>query len=269
MKIHPTAVIYPGAQLADDVTVGPYSIIEEHVVVGKGSSVGTHCVLKGHTTIGEHNRFYTGAVIGEIPQDLKYKGEKTFLEIGDNNNFREYVTVNTGTAEGGGTTRIGNHVHIMAYSHIAHDCLIHDGVIIANNGTLGGHVEIGERAILGGLVGIHQFVRVGKLAMIAACSKATQDVIPFSAVFGSPARLYGLNSVGLKRAGMDLKIQKDLKQAFHLLFEGALSREEALKEIQKNFGKRSEVKELVAFVGNSKRGICRRANAVEESSWSD
>ena len=269
MKTHPSAVIYPGAKLAPDVEVGPYSIIGEHVVLGSGSSIGAHCVLTGHTTIGMNNHFYTGAVIGSIPQDLKYKGEKTFLEIGNNNNFREYVTVNCGTLQGGGKTRIGNDVHIMAYSHIAHDCIIRDGVIIANGGTLGGYVEIGEKAFLGGLVGIHQFVRVGKLAMIAACSKATQDVIPFSAVFGYPARVYGLNTVGLKRAGMSLGAQRDLKQAFHLLFEEALSRQDALQVIQKNFGKSGEVKELVTFIENSKRGICRRANSAEESSWSD
>lgn len=270
MTIHPTAIIHPGAHLADDVTVGPYSLIGPKVTVGKGCVIASHCILEGNTRIGENNRFYTGAVIGTIPQDLKYRGQETFLEIGNNNNFREYVTVNCGTVEGGGKTQIGNHAHIMAYSHIAHDCVVRDGVIIANAGTLGGHVELGEQAIVGGLVGIHQFVRIGRLSIIGACSKATQDVIPFSAVFGCPVRVYGLNQVGLKRAGISEEIQRHLKQALHLLFGAGLPQKEALEEIRRTCGESSEVKELVAFIETSKRGISTRVrHRTEELSWND
>ena len=271
MTIHPTAVIYPGAKLAPDVEVGPYSVIGEHVVLGSGSSVGAHCVLTGHTTIGMNNHFYTGATIGSIPQDLKYKkGEETFLEIGNNNNFREYVTVNCGTIEGGGTTRIGNNVHIMAYSHIAHNCVIHDGVIIANGGTLGGHVEIGERAILGGLVGIHQFVRIGKLSIIGGVSKVVQDVIPFATVDGHPARVYGLNRLGLKRAGIKTDVQENLKHALKLLFRSGLSREEALQKIKRECGQSPEIAHLVDFIQHSERGICSRVRGREkEILWND
>ena len=270
MNIHPTAIVHKGAKLADDVTVGPYSVIEEHVEIGKGAVIGSHCVLKGYTTIGENNHFFTGAVIGEIPQDLKYKGEKTFLEIGNNNSFREYVTVNTGTAEGEGKTRIGNDVHIMAYTHIAHDCHVADNVIIANGGTLGGHVEIGEKATLGGLVGIHQFVRVGKLAMVSAFSKSVKDVIPFSLVGGNTTRVYGLNSIGLKRAGIAPEVQGNLKQAFHLLFKGSLSHQEALDEIRKRCGGSDEIREFLSFIESSKRGICTRDRQDAEGvSWSE
>ena len=271
MSIHPTAVIEPGAKFGQDVSVGPYSIIGEHVALGDGCSVGAHCVLEGYTTIGSNNHFYTGVAIGGIPQDLKYqKGQKTFLEIGNNNNFREYVTVNTGTLKGEETTRIGNNVHIMAYSHIAHNCVIRDGVIIANGGTLGGHVEIGEKAIVGGLVGIHQFVRVGKLSIIGGVSKVVQDVVPFATVDGHPARVYGLNRIGLERAGIKNDIQKMLKHAFVLLFRSGFSRSDALLRIEKECGSNPELKELIDFVRTSERGICSRVRGREkEVSWKD
>ncbi len=276
MNIHPTAIVHPKAELADDVTVGPYTIIEEHVTLGKGCVVGNHCLLTGYTRIGENNRIYTGAVIGEIPQDLKYKGEEGRLEIGDDNNFREYVTVHIGTTGGRMTTRIGNRVHMMAYCHVAHDCIVHDGAIIANNGTLGGHVEIGEGAIVGGLSAVHQFVRIGKLAIVGGCSKAVQDILPFVMANGSPARVYGLNLVGLKRAGLPKETQHHLKQALRILFESALSREEALKEIERQYGRTPEVKMLIDFVRSSKRGVSvrvrhRRPAAIpeKEALWSD
>lgn len=270
MRIHPTAVIHPGTKLAPDVEIGPYSIIGEHVSLGSGCVVGAHCVLEGHTTIGKNNRIHTGAAIGGAPQDLKYQGQETSLEIGDNNNFREYVTVNIGTVEGGGTTRIGNNVHIMAYSHIAHDCIIHDGVIIANGGTLGGHVEIGEKAIVGGLVALHQSVRVGKLSIIGGCSKAVQDVIPFAMIDGHPARVYGLNLLGLKRAGIPPEVQRHLKRALQLLFRSGLSREAALERIERECGQSSEVLHLMDFVRSSERGICTRVRGREkEILWSE
>jgi len=270
MKLHPTAVVHPGANLAEDVEVGPYSIIGAHVTLGNGCVVGAHCVLEGHTTIGENNRIHTGAAIGGAPQDLRYQGQETFLEIGNNNNFREYVTVNIGTVEGGRTTRIGNHVHIMAYSHIAHNCEIHDGVIIANGGTLGGHVEIGEKAIVGGLVGIHQFVRVGKLSIIGGCSKLVQDAIPFATLDGHPARVYGLNLLGLKRAGIPNDIQQHLKHALQFLFRSGLSRDAALERIERECGESPEVLHLMDFVRRSERGICTRVWGREkEALWNE
>ena len=270
MSIHPTAIVHPKAKVASDVTVGPYSLIGEKVVMGKGCWVGSHCVIEGRTHIGENNRFYTGAVIGTIPQDLKYKDEETSLEIGDDNNFREYVTVNLGTVEGGGKTRIGNHVHIMAYSHIAHDCSVGDDVIIANNGTLGGHVEIEEKAIIGGFGTMHQFVRVGKLAIVGGCSKVTQDVLPFVTVSGDPARVYGLNHLGLKRVGMKPEIQRELKRALQILFRQSLLREEALERIEAECGQSPEVAHFVDFIRRSKRGICTPVrHAAKEPLWSD
>ena len=270
MKVHPAAVIQPGAKLAEDVKVGPYSVIGEYVTLGSGCVVGAHCVLEGHTTIGENNRIHTGAAIGGAPQDLKYRGQGTSLVIGNNNNFREYVTVNIGTVEGGGTTRIGNNVHMMAYSHIAHDCEIHDGVIIANGGTLGGHVEIGEKAIVGGLVGICQFVRIGKLSIIGGCSKVAQDVIPFATLDGHPARVYGLNLLGLKRAGIANDIQQHLKHALQLLFRSGLSRDAALERIERECGQSPEVLHLMDFVRRSERGICTRVRGREkEVLWNE
>lgn len=271
LKIHPTAVVHKGAILDEDVEVGPYSVIGEHVMIGAGCRIGTHCVLEGHTTIGKNNRFFTGAVIGSIPQDLKYKGEPTRLTIGDHNTFREYVTVNLGTEEGGSETRIGGHVLIMAYSHIAHDCQIGDHVILANGVTMGGHVVIEERVVVGGLVGIHQFVRVGKLAMIAACSMAAQDVTPFAMANGYHAKIYAMNKIGLERAGISQKTQQELKRAFRILFRSGLSTKSALEKIERELPPGPEIGHLVQFIRESKRGFCGGPKGIstDEPSWND
>ena len=268
MKIHPTAIVQKGAKVPDDLEVGPNSVIGEHVTLGKGCRVGAHCVLDGDTTIGEGNRFFTGAVIGSVPQDLKYKGEKTALVIGDNNVFREYVTVNLGTEGGGGETCIGNNVLVMAYSHVAHDCSIGDHAILANGATLGGHVTIGEQVVIGGLVGIHQFTRVGRLSIIGGCSKVIQDIAPFAIADGHPARIYGVNKIGLDRSGMDKQVQQELERAFKLLFRSGLATSNALETILQEFPKQAAVAHLVEFVRSSKRGFCRGIEETEkEPAW--
>ncbi len=255
-RIHPAAIVHPKAKLSPAVSVGPYSIIGANVSIGGGTEIGTHCVIEGNTRIGKNCRIFTGAVIGSVPQDLKFKGEKTHLEIGDNNIIREYVTVNLGT-KATGKTVIGDNNLIMAYSHIAHDCRVGNRVIIANGGTLAGHVTLEDRAILGGLVAIHQFVRVGTLAIIGGCSKVIQDIPPYSTCDGRPARFYGLNVVGLRRAGIGKQIRKDLKTAFKLLSQSGLSISHALEEIEKQIPKSREIKHLIEFIKESERGICR------------
>ena len=256
MKIHKTAIIHPKAKLADTVVVGPYSSIGEGVILLDGVKVGQACVVEGSTTIGKRCELFSGAVIGSIPQDRKYKeDEKAYLEIGEDNIFREYVTVNPGTGEGGKTV-IGNNNLLMAYSHIAHDCVIGDHCTLANVGTLAGHVTLEDGAVVGGLTAIHQFVRLGKLSIIGGCSKVVQDIPPFSTCDGHPARVYGLNSVGLKRANFSLETVRSLKQAFKLLFFSNLIKKHAIEEIKKKILLTNDIQHLIDFVENSKRGLC-------------
>ena len=199
--IHPTAIISPGAQIGADVEIGPYSVIGERVSIGDGTRIGPHVVLQGPTTIGKKNQFFQFCSIGEIPQDLKFNMEDTELIIGDNNTFREFITINRGTAGGGGRTVIGSNCLLMAYTHVAHDCLIGNGVIMANNASLAGHIRIDDHAIIGGLSGIHQFVHIGSYAMIGGLSGVSKDVPPFTLAVGQRAILHGLNLTGLKRHG--------------------------------------------------------------------
>lgn len=256
MKIHPTAIVEKKAQLADGVEVGPYCFIGPNVKIGAKTTIGASAVIDGYTTIGKGNRIFTGAVIGSITQDLKYKGEKSYVRIGDNNIIREYVTVNMGTAKDSSTI-VGNNVLLMAYSHVAHDCVIKDGAIIANCGTFAGYVTIEEKAVIGGLTGIHQFVRIGKLAIIGGCSKVVQDVAPYSNCDGHPLKVYGLNTVGLERAGVPQESRTYLKKAFKILFNSGLTISHALEKIKSDVPKCPEVNYLVEFVGSSKRGISR------------
>jgi UDP-N-acetylglucosamine acyltransferase len=194
--IHPTAIIHPGARLAADVAIGPYSIIGEHVTLGEGCWVGPHAVVEGRTTIGRNNRIFQFSSIGAIPQDLKFRGEETTLSIGDGNTFREFVTVHLGTADGGGTTIIGNKNLLMAYVHVAHDCRVGNEIVLANAATLAGHVEIGDHAILGGLSAIHQFTRIGIHAMISGGSMVNQDITPYTIAQGVRAQPVGINLIG-------------------------------------------------------------------------
>lgn len=256
MKIHPTAIVDKKAQLADDVEVGPYCFIGPNVKIGSGTVIGVHAVIDGYTTIGKNNRIFTGAVIGSITQDLKFKGKKSYVKIGDNNIIREYVTINMGT-ETDSSTIIGNNVLLMAYSHIAHDCVIKDRAIIANAGTLAGYVTVEEKATIGGLTGIHQFVRIGKLAIIGGCSKVVQDVVPYSNCDGHPLKVYGLNTVGLERAGVSRESRTHLKKAFKILFNLGLSIPHALEKIKAEVPKNPEVEEVIKFITTSERGISR------------
>jgi UDP-N-acetylglucosamine acyltransferase len=256
MQIQKTAIISKKAKLADDIQVGPYAIIGDNVVIGKGSRVGAHCIIEGNTSIGKSCEIFTGAVIGSRPQDLKYKGEKSFLEIGDNNVIREYCTFNPGTGEGGKTI-VGNHNLFMAYSHIAHDCIVGDNCIIANNGTLAGHVSVEDKAVVGGLAAIHQFVRVGRLSIIGGCSKVVQDIPPYSICDGHPARVYGLNLIGLRRSAISKDSIEQLNRAFKILFNLGLTIKHALERIEKEVQVTQEISYLVNFIKNSRRGISR------------
>ena len=257
--VHPTAIVHPKARLSSGVSIGPYSIVQEHVTIGARTEVGAHCVLEGKTTIGEECRIFTGAVIGSIPQDLKYNGEESSLVIGDRNKIREYVTINPGTAGGGGKTVIGSDCLLMAYSHVAHDCVVGSHVIIANSAALAGHITVEDRAVIGGLVGLHQFTRVGTLSIIGGCSRVIQDIPPYATAVGYPAAVYGINSEGLKRAGASNDVKKQLHRAFKVLFHSKLSMSHALKEVEGFPGRSPEIEHLLAFIRGSKRGVARSA----------
>ena len=261
-NIHPTAIVSGKAKISDSVTVGPYTIITDNVSIGKGTKIGAHCVIDGNAVIGGSCEIFTGAVIGSRPQDLKYKGEKNFLEIGDNNIIREYCTFNPGT-EDSGKTMVGNDNLFMAYSHVAHDCKVGDNCIIANNGTLAGHVTIEDMAVVGGLVAIHQFVRIGKLSIVGGCSKVVQDIPPYSTCDGHPAKVYGLNLVGLRRHNVAKDSIKQLNRAFSVLFNEGLTIKHALERIKNEIKPFSpEVSYLLNFVKTSERGLsrsCRKA----------
>ena len=256
-RIHPTSIVDPRAIFADGVEVGPYSVIGPHVKVGTDTQIGAHCVLEGYTTIGSECQIFTGAVIGSIPQDLKYTGEKSELIIGDRNRIREYVTINPGTKGGGGKTVIGSDCLLMAYSHVAHDCIIGDHVVIANSAALAGHIIVEDRAIIGGLVGIHQFVRVGTLAMVGGCSRVVQDVPPYSTCVGYPAKVFSLNSEGLRRASITSEAKDQLHRAFRVLFHSGLAMPNAIGQVTQEHDHCPEVAHLLKFIRQSKRGVCR------------
>lgn len=254
--IHPTAIIAPGARLADDVQVGAYSIIGEHVEIGAGTVVGSHCVIDGHTTIGKNNNFYRFCSIGGMPQDKKYAGEPTCLEIGDGNTVREYVTINTGTTQDVGVTRVGDDNWIMAYVHIAHDCQVGSHTVIANGVQFAGHIHVGDWAIIGGLTAMHQFVRIGAHCMIGGTSSIRQDVPPFVIGAGDPFRPVGVNSEGLSRRGFDAEAVSNVKNLYKLLYRRELKVEEALEQM-KALPDTPEKAIMVEFLEQSHRGIVR------------
>jgi len=256
MLIHPSAIISSKAKLADNVSVGPYSIISDFVTIGADTKIGAHCVIEGNTLIGKNCEIFTGAVVGSRPQDLKFKGEKVFLEIGNNNIIREYCTLNPGTGEGAKTI-VGDNNLLMAYSHVAHDCRVGNGCVLANNSTLAGHVVIEDKAVIGGIVAIHQFVRIGMLSIIGGCSKVVQDIPPFSTCDGHPARVYGLNLIGLRRKGISHEAIKKIDQAFKLIFNSGLSAKHALEKVENEVEKTEEIVYLVNFVKSSERGLTR------------
>ena len=257
-SVHPTAIVHPKAALAEGVSVGPYAIIDEQVTIGPRTVIGAHCVIEGRTTIGAECQLFTGAVIGSVPQDLKYQGEESLLFIGDRNKIREYVTINPGTSGGGGKTVIGSDCLLMAYAHVAHDCLIGNHVVMANSAALAGHITIEDRATVGGLVGVHQFVRVGTLAFIGGCSRVVQDIPPYATCVGYPAKVFSLNSEGLRRAGISDETKQRLHRAFRVLFHSKLSMSHAVEQVAEDAADHClEVQHLLTFIRQSKRGVCR------------
>ena len=255
--IHATALVDPQAELAADVTVGPYAVIGPHVRIGEGSSIGAHCVVDGHTTIGRDNRIFQFASIGAAPQDMKYRGEPTRLVIGDRNTFREFVTVNTGTVQDGGVTRVGDDNWVMAYVHIAHDVQLGSHCVLANNATLAGHVHLGDWVFLGGFTTIHQFCKIGTHAMTAFTAAVTQDVPPYVTAAGNRAAPAGINSEGLRRRGYTAEQITEIKRAYKLLYRQGLSLEEACAEIVARASTRPELQAFVDFFPTATRGLIR------------
>ncbi len=257
MNVHPTAIIDPEAEIGADVTIGPYCVIGPAVVLGENCWLQNHVTLCGPSKIGLRNRFYAYCSIGQQSQDLKYAGEPTYLEIGNENVFREFVTVSRATGKGN-VTRIGNQGNFLAYSHIAHDCEVGDRVIFSNNATLGGHVIVEEYAVLGGLTAVHQFCRIGKHAITGGCTKIVQDVPPFMIVDGNPAEVRGVNLVGLERRGFNPDTIRALKEAYRILYRAKLNTKQALEELGRNgLAETSEVNDLMKFIERSERGIVR------------
>jgi UDP-N-acetylglucosamine acyltransferase len=259
--IHATAIVAPSARIADDVAIGAYSIIGEHVSIGAGTVVGPHCIIDGRTSIGLNNNFYRFCSIGGIPQDKKYGGEPTRLEIGDGNTVREYVTISTGTVQGGGVTRVHDDNWIMAYVHIAHDCQIASHTVIANSVQLAGHIYIDDWAIVGGLSAVHQFVRIGAHTMIGGTSSIRQDIPPYLFGAGDPFRPVGINSEGLSRRGFSLEAISALKEAYKLLYRRQLQVAEATELISQLQAERplahDALQVLIDFLKASTRGIVR------------
>ena len=253
-RIHPTAIIDVAARIAADVEIGPYTIIGPHVDVGAGCVIGPHTVIKGHTRIGAHNQIYQFVSLGEAPQDKKYAGEPTRLEIGDNNTIREFCTLNTGTAQDAGVTRVGNDNWIMAYVHIAHDCQIGNHTIFANNAQLAGHVHIDDHAILGGYTGVHQFCRVGAHVITGIGTHVLKDVPPFITASGSPAKPYGINSEGLKRRGFSADTITGLKRAYKTVFRSGDTVEQALAALREQVSVCPQVQPLIDFLAVAGRG---------------
>lgn len=254
LDIHPTAVVHREAQVADDVVVGPYAVIGPQVRIGAGSWIGAHAVLEGRTTLGLENRVFHGAVIGAVPQDLKYRGEPTSVVIGDGNSIREYATIHLACIEGE-TTSLGDGNLIMAYTHVAHNCRIGNGAILANSVNLAGHVEVHDHAVVGGVTPVHQFVRIGRHAIIGGGFRVPKDVPPFMRAGGYPLRIAGLNSVGLERHGFDEERRAVLKRAYRILFRSRLNVSQALEQLRQEFGADDDVRTLIDFISTSERGI--------------
>ena len=256
VQIHPTAIVDSGAELGAGTVVGPYCIVEAGVVLGPGCWLQHHVTICGPTRAGARNKFYAYCSIGQQTQDLKYRGEPTYLEIGDENTFREFVTVNRSTSAEG-KTRVGSCGNFLAYSHIGHDCTVGDAVVFSNNGTLAGHVQIGDHAIMGGLTAVHQFCRIGQFAITGGCSKIVQDVPPFMIADGNPAEIRGINLVGLERNGFTAESVKTIKQAFRLIYRSNYHTRQAIEAIQKELPPADEITQIVEFIQKSERGIIR------------
>jgi UDP-N-acetylglucosamine acyltransferase len=255
-QIHSTAIVDPRAEIGPGTMVGPYCIIEAGVVVGPDCWLQHHVTLAGPMMAGTRNKFYAYCSIGQQTQDLKYEGEPTHLEIGDENTFREFVTVNRSTTSEG-KTQIGHRGNFLAYSHIGHDCVVGDSVVFSNNGTLAGHVQVGDHAIMGGLTAVHQFCRLGRFAITGGCSKIVQDVPPFMIADGNPAKVRGINVVGLERAGFSAETIKAIKEAFRLIYRSKFNTRQAIEAIQQELPASAEITQIIEFIRTSERGIIR------------
>jgi UDP-N-acetylglucosamine acyltransferase len=255
-EIHPTAVVDPGAEIGTGTVVGPYCIIGADVVLGANCWLQHHVTLSGPIRAGTGNKLYAYCSIGQQTQDLKYQGEPTYLEIGDENTFREFVTVNRSTSSDG-KTRIGSRGNFLAYSHIGHDCTVGDDVVFSNNGTLAGHVQVGDHAVIGGLTAVHQFCRIGRFAITGGCSKIVQDVPPFIIADGNPAKIRGINLVGLERKQFPAESVKLIKEAFRLIYRAKLNTRQAIEAIRRELPETAEIRELLTFIEASDRGITR------------
>jgi UDP-N-acetylglucosamine acyltransferase len=255
-QIHPTAIVDAQAEIGAGTVIGPYSIVGAGVVLGADCWVQNHVTLAGPMVAGSRNKFYAYCSIGQQTQDLKYQSEPTYLEVGDENTFREFVTVNRSTTAEG-KTRIGSRGNFLAYSHIGHDCAVGDDVIFSNNGTLAGHVSVGDHAIMGGLTAVHQFCRLGRFAITGGCSKIVQDVPPFMIADGNPAEVRGVNVVGLERNGFSAETIKTIKEAFRVIYRSKYNTRQALEAIQKELPASPEIGQIVEFIQASERGIIR------------
>jgi UDP-N-acetylglucosamine acyltransferase len=260
-SIHPSAIVEPGAQLGDTVTIGPYSIVREHVRIDEGTTIGPHCVIEGHTTIGRDNRVFQFCSLGAMPQDKKYAGEPTELHIGHRNTIREFCTFNLGTAQDVGVTRLGDDNWMMAYTHLAHDCQVGSQTIFANNAQIAGHVEVGDWVILGAFTHVHQFVKIGAHAMTGMGTSLLQDVPPFAMVAGNPAAARTVNLEGLKRRGFSAERIAAVRQMHRLIYRSSLTLDEARNAIAAMATTMPEaaadIEAMVAFLGNATRGIVR------------
>jgi UDP-N-acetylglucosamine acyltransferase len=265
-RIHPTAIVAEGADLAAGVTVGPYSVIGARVRIGAETTVAEHVVITGRTTLGRRNQIFPFASLGNVPQDLKYQGEDSELMVGDGNRIREFCTLHPGTQAGGMVTRVGDGNLLMNYAHVAHDCIVGSRNVVANGVQLGGHVTIEDHAVVGALSGIHQFVRIGESSIIGAGSMVSQDVPPFCNATGDRAELHGLNGVGLKRRGFSEETVRALKQAYRLMFQSKLRVAEAVSRVRAEIGGSDEVERFVAFIESSERGVCRPSTAAARRS---
>ena len=255
MEIHPSAVVSPHAELASGVQIGPYSVIGDHVTIGKDTVIGSHVVIDGHTHLGERNRIYPFVSIGSPPQDIGYRGKDTRLFLGDDNIIREYATINRATTKEEWKTVVGNENYIMAYAHIAHDCILGNKVIMSNVATLGGHIAVGDHAILGGMVAVHQFVRIGAYAFLGGKSGVDRDVPPFMITAGSRAKLYGVNGRGLRRLGFPKETIDGLKKAYRIIWRDNKKTGEGINQVKKEIKSFPELEMLLSFIEESKRGI--------------
>ncbi|MDZ4784952.1 MAG: acyl-ACP--UDP-N-acetylglucosamine O-acyltransferase [bacterium] len=255
-SIHPTAIIYEGAVIGEGTIVGPYSIVGPRVILGSENWIGPHVVIEGHTKIGNKNKFYQFSSIGSAPQDLKYKGEDSVVEIGDTNTIREYVTIQPGTQGGGMLTKIGNSNLLMANTHVGHDCILGNRNILANSAALSGHVTIGNGVIIGGLSGIHQFVRLGDISFVGGGAMVTMDVPPYCTAQGDRAELAGLNKLGLERSGFSEPELKSLKRLYRAIFLKSGILKEKIEQAKSEFNGKKGSQELIDFITSSTRGIC-------------